>query len=107
LTSKLGCFSDVHQHYPCIAFMFLQSYVQVEFEHPLTTWFNPQLVDSQLYAHLECQTWGANHDLQRKVFTGLMNALCCYTQTLPWSKVLTNNLDDNWLYIIDIIPKFD
>jgi hypothetical protein len=43
-------------------------------------------------AHLECQTWGANHDLQIKVFTRLMNALCC-GQTLPLPKVLTNYLD--------------
>jgi len=50
---------------------------------------------------------GCNHDLQTKVFVGLMNALCCYSLTLPWPKVLTNYFDDNWLCIINIIPKLD
>jgi len=76
-------------------------------QHPLTTWLNPHLLDSQLCAHLECQTRGANHDLQINVFVGLMNALCYCRQTLPWPKILTNYLDDNWLCTINIAPRLD
>jgi len=36
-----------------------------------------------------------------------MNALSCCRQILPWPKVLTNYLNDNWLYIIDIAPRLD
>jgi hypothetical protein len=60
-----------------------------------------------LCAHLECQTWGVNHDLQKKMIIGLMNALCCYEQILPRPKVLTNYLDDNWLCILNTTPKLD
>jgi len=79
----------------------------VEFKCPLTTWFDLQLLDSQLCAHLQCQTWGANHELHRKVFVGLMNALCSCKQTLSWPKNLTNHLDDNWLCFVNIVPRFD
>ncbi len=58
-------------------------------------------------AHLEYQTWGAHHDMQKKVFARLMNALCCCRQILPWPKVLTNYINDNWLCIINIAPKLD
>jgi hypothetical protein len=56
---------------------------------------------------IERQTLGANHDLQRKVFVRLMNALWCAQQTLLWPKVLTNYLDDNWLCIINIVSRLD
>jgi hypothetical protein len=88
-------------------FMLLQGEIQVDFKHPLTTWLDLQLLDSQLCSHLECQTWGANHDLQRKVSIGLTNALCCCRQILPWLKILTNYFDDNWLHIVNIAPNFD
>jgi hypothetical protein len=48
---------------------------------------------------------GVNHDLQKKIFVGLMNALCYCRQTLPWLKNLTNYFDDNWLCIVNIAPK--
>jgi hypothetical protein len=53
-------------------------------------------------SNLVCKPWFA-----RKMFIGLMNALCCCSQTLPWPKVLTNYFDDNWLCIVNIILKFD
>jgi hypothetical protein len=56
---------------------------------------------------LNVKIMGVNYDLQRKMFAGLMNALCCCRQTLPWPKVLTNYLDDNWLCTINIIPQLD
>jgi hypothetical protein len=99
-TLKLVVLFNFHQHSLSIIFTLLQGYIQAELEHLLTTWLNFELLDSRLYAHLECQTWGANHDLQIKVFNRLMNALCCFRQTLPRPKVLTNYLDDNWLCTI-------
>ncbi len=73
----------------------------------LTTWLDLQLLDSKFCSHPGCQTWGANHDLERKVSIGFMNALCCCRQTLPSFKKLTNCFDDNLLHIVNIAPKFD
>jgi hypothetical protein len=57
-----------------------------------------------------CTPWmsnlGCNRDLQKKMFVQLMNALCCYKQTLPWPKVLTNYFDDSWLCTINIVLRF-
>ncbi len=58
-----------------------------------------------------CTPWMSNLGYKpwfvKKTFVGLMNALCYYKQTLPWPKVLTNYLDDNWLCIVNIVPRLD
>ncbi len=56
---------------------------------------------------LGCQTWGANHDLQRKGFVMLMNAPHYCTQIPPWTRGLTNYLDDDWSCITNITPRFN
>jgi hypothetical protein len=53
-------------------------------------------------SNLGCKPWFA-----KKMFVRLMNALCCYKQTLPWPKILTNYRQDNWLCIIDMVPRLD
>jgi hypothetical protein len=59
------------------------------------------------YADFECEIWGVNYDLQRKGFDGLMNALCCCRQTLPWPKGLSNYLHDNWFCTVNTALRFD
>jgi hypothetical protein len=53
------------------------------------------------------QNLGANHDLQRKGFVVLMNASHCCMHILPWTRSLTNYLNDDWLYITNIVPRLD
>jgi hypothetical protein len=43
------------------------------------------------------------HTLNVKL--GVQTMIC--RQIFPWPKFLTNYLDDNWLNIVNIIPKLD
>jgi hypothetical protein len=52
-------------------------------------------------------TWGAKHDWQINVFVESNNEQCYCKQSLPWTRGLTNYLDDNWLCNLNIVPNFD
>jgi len=97
-------FSDVHQHFPCIFSKLDRSWTQTFVNHMAWSSIVGFLT---LFKHwmsnLGCKPWFPF----LKMFVDLMNALCCYRQTLLWLKVLTNYLNDNLLCIVNIIPILD
>ncbi len=108
LTLKLGCFfrcsSTFSLYCLCIFSKLDRSWAQTFVNHMAWSSIVGFLT---LFKHwmsnLGCKPWFPFF----KMFVDLMNALCCYRQTLLWLKVLTNYLNDNLLCIVNIIPILD
>jgi hypothetical protein len=101
--------------------LFLIMFVNILLVSPLCFFKVRYKLNSKIYSKphgsiLSCWIYAFVHTLDVKLgvqimickercLFRLMNALCCCKQTLPWPKVLTNYLDDNWFYIIYITPR--
>jgi len=96
------CSSTFFSYHLCASLRLNTSWVWTSINHmvqPIVVGF--MTLCTPWMSNLGSKPWFA----KKKMFAGLMNALCYCKQTLPWLKVLTNHLDDNWLCTINITSR--